>query len=317
MSRPSLYFTACITDPIAGWRCCKPRVLTFDEFLSIPPCTTGKHSTVDDAPPPEPKPQVDIEATIANAAPNNTHLPNSVPVPRIPTQAPTAQARQSTPAPPPESEDDDPDAPIQQGQTCRRKGCEVTYNGSREGEVCVHHPGAPLFHEGSKGYTCCKRRVLEFDQFLKLEGCKTKNRHLFVGAKKTGEEKVDTVRYGCCQSSRFRAQNANRASRNDFYQTSTSVIASFYLKKIDKEKSSVQFSSPNSIDLDLKTSDNKRYATQIELYAPIDTEKSAFKIMGTKLEFTLVKADGRGWPVLKADDPHSGEIIQAGRAGHA
>lgn len=53
------------------------------------------------------------------------------------------------------------------------------------------------------------------------------------------------------------------------------------------------------------------------LYAPIDPEKSAFKIMGTKLELTLVKADGRGWPVLKADDPHTGEIIQAGRAGTA
>ncbi|QDS74648.1 hypothetical protein FKW77_009285 [Venturia effusa] len=281
-----------------GWRCCKPRVLTFDEFLSIPPCTTGKHSTVDDTAPPEAKPQADVDVTIARSAPKDAELPNTVPVPRIPTQAPTAQARQSTPAPPPESEDDDPDVPVQYGQTCRRKGCEVTYNGSREGEVCVHHPGAPIFHEGSKGYTCCKRRVLEFDQFLKLEGCKTKDRHLFVGAKRTGEEKLDTV-------------------RNDFYQTSTSVIASLYLKKIDKEKSTVKFSSPNTVDLDLRTSDNKRYATQIELYAPIDTGKSAYKIMGTKLEFTLVKADGRGWPVLRADDPHSGEIIQAGRAGHA
>lgn len=61
----------------------------------------------------------------------------------------------------------------------------------------MHHPGAPIFHEGSKGYLCCKRRVLEFDQFLKLEGCKTKDRHLFVGAKKKAgvEEKLDTVRY--------------------------------------------------------------------------------------------------------------------------
>ncbi|KAI6807966.1 hypothetical protein KC350_g13541, partial [Hortaea werneckii] len=39
-----------------GWKCCKPRVLTFDEFMNIPPCTTGKHSTVDDTPAPEPQP---------------------------------------------------------------------------------------------------------------------------------------------------------------------------------------------------------------------------------------------------------------------
>jgi hypothetical protein len=174
-------------------------VLTFDEFLSIPPCTTGKHSTVDDTPTPEPQPTIDVEATVANSAPPEAELASSVAVPRIPQ----AQTRQATPAPPPESEDDDPDAPIQLGQTCRRKGCEATYNGNREGEVCVHHPGAPLFHEGSKGYTCCKRRVLEFDQFLKLEGCKTKDRHLFVGAKKTGEEKLDTVRYGCGISLNF------------------------------------------------------------------------------------------------------------------
>ena len=35
-----------------------------------------------------------------------------------------------------------------------------------------------LHHRG-KGYLCCKRRVLEFDEFLKIEGCK-KGRHVFV-----------------------------------------------------------------------------------------------------------------------------------------
>ena len=60
----------------------------------------------------------------------------------------------------------------------------------------------PIFHEGSKGYTCCKRRVLEFDEFMKIEGCKTKERHMFVGSGKRkgagagGEELLETVRYG-------------------------------------------------------------------------------------------------------------------------
>jgi hypothetical protein len=103
--------------------------------------------------------------------------------------------------------------------------------------------------------------------------------------------------------------------RHDFYQTSANVIASLYLKKIDKEKSSVKFTSATTIALDLLTSDSKRYAKDIKLFGAIDPEKSTFKIMGTKLELTLEKADGSGWPVLKADDPHTGEIIQAGRAG--
>lgn len=31
----------------------------------------------------------------------------------------------------------------------------------------------------SQGYLCCRRRVLEFDEFLKIEGCK-KGCHIFV-----------------------------------------------------------------------------------------------------------------------------------------
>lgn len=63
------------------------------------------------------------------------------------------------------------------------------------------------------------------------------------------------------------------------------------------------------------TTDNKSYVKTFDLYGPIIPEESTFKILGTKLEFTLKKADGQGWPVLKSDDPHTGEIIQAGRAG--
>jgi hypothetical protein len=120
---------------------------------------------------------------------------------RAPVAAPLPTA--TPPPPPPESEDDDPSLEIPKGKTCRRKACGKSYeNGDRDKEECVHHPGVPIFHEGSKGYTCCKRRVLEFDEFMKIEGCKTKNRHLFIGSggKKKGvsdggEEVLETVRY--------------------------------------------------------------------------------------------------------------------------
>jgi hypothetical protein len=67
--------------------------------------------------------------------------------------------------------------------------------------------------------------------------------------------------------------------------------------------------------VDLKTKDNKHYVSQISLYGKIDPEKSTFSIKGTKLEFTLAKSDGSGWPVLRSTDPRTGEIIQSGRAG--
>jgi len=105
--------------------------------------------------------------------------------------------------------------------------------------------------------------------------------------------------------------------RNDFYQTPTTVIASFYLKKIDKAKAKVTFSTPTTLELDLPTSDNKRYLATIPLYAPVDQKASQSKIMGTKLELTLVKADGSSWPVLRSDQGRTGEIIQIGQAGRA
>lgn len=177
---------------MTGWKCCKPRVLTFDEFLAIEPCTKGKHSDVDDTPAPEKVETPDIpNGTSVNLGSLSESLP--APAPRLPA----AQATPRTTTPAPESEDDDPSAPLKEGMACRRKGCGETFKGGdRTGEKCVYHPGVPIFHEGSKGYSCCKRRVLEFDQFMNMEGCKSKDRHLFVGkAKKEGEEeKVDTVR---------------------------------------------------------------------------------------------------------------------------
>jgi CS domain len=104
--------------------------------------------------------------------------------------------------------------------------------------------------------------------------------------------------------------------RTDFYQTPSTVIASFFLKKINKEQAKVQFQE-QSIILDLPTSDSppKRYGAEVPLFAPIVAEKSSYKILGTKLEVSLAKAEGSSWPVLRSDDPLTGEIIQIGRPG--
>lgn len=75
----------------------------------------------------------------------------------------------------------------------------------------------------------------------------------------------------------------------------------------------------SSVQLDLPTSDTppKRYRTEVPLFGPIDPAKTTFKIMGTKLEVTLAKAEVSSWPVLRADDRPTGEILQVGRAGKA
>ena len=95
------------------------------------------------------------------------------------------------------------------------------------------------------------------------------------------------------------------------------VHASYYLKKIKKEEAKIAFTSHNSIDVDLPTTDNTIYRATIQLYGAIDIEKSTYKIMGTKLDINLAKADSMSWAVLQADDPRTGEIIQTGKAGRA
>jgi hypothetical protein len=293
-----------LTDVAVGWECCKPRVLTFDEFMDIPGCTTGTHTTVVEAVKPKPAPApVDPSVAALEAALRPA-------VPRMAIATPTPEQ-----APPKEEADEDEEGvSVPDKAACKRKSCGVVYDGGdRSKEVCTHHPGAPIFHEGTKGWTCCKRRVMEFDEFLKIEGCTTKDKHVFVGKKKAvTEEKLETVRYVFPSPVMI---TTNDLKRTDFYQTTTSVIASIYLKGILKDDSSVKFSSDQTIDVDLKTKDSKHYASQIELFGKIDPEKSSFAIKGTKLEFTLAKSDGSGWPVLRSTDPRTGEIIQSGRAG--
>ncbi|RMD39233.1 hypothetical protein DV735_g5899, partial [Chaetothyriales sp. CBS 134920] len=247
-----------------GWKCCKPRVLTFDEFLVIPPCTTGKHSTVDDTPKEE-KPRLNEQ----DLPQDNAAVPVTKPIATsvgglasalsisglgapgrsaIPTMTATTASAPPPPPPPQAEEDSDEEGvEIPAGATCKRRKCGKSHDPkiARSEEKCVYHPGQPLFHEGSKGWTCCKRRVLEFEEFMKIQGL------------------------------------------------------SYFLKKIDKGRATVVFTS-KSTQLDLPTTDGKRFKKEIEWWGEIDAAKSQFKVLGTKLEMTLAKAgDVLSWPVLR------------------
>ena len=79
----------------------------------------------------------------------------------------------------------------------------------------------------------------------------------------------------------------------------------------------MEFVAPTTVILDLPTTDNKRYKTELPLFGSIDASRSTHKIMGTKLEMTLFKSDGLGWPVLRSDEDRGSGIIQVGQAGKA
>ncbi|KAF9532311.1 HSP20-like chaperone [Crepidotus variabilis] len=190
---------------------------------------------------------------------------------------------------------DDLNTPVPVGTICRRKGCgvafasdEVNRQGNGEGTICYFHPLPPIFREGSKGYLCCKRRVLEFDEFLKIKGCQT-GRHCFISVvtETKTEEQVDC--------------------RMDHYQTPDQVHVSVFAKHVDKERSSVQFEDVKVI-LDLYLPSNKRFTRTIELFGPITPGESAFQFFGTKVELHLQKSDRRSWTVLEKTDSNLGNI---------
>ncbi|KAM6949490.1 cysteine and histidine-rich domain-containing protein 1 [Aplochiton taeniatus] len=60
---------------------------------------------------------------------------------------------------------------------CYNKGCGERFDADKNNQdVCLHHPGVPIFHDALKGWSCCKKRTTDFSEFLSIKGC-TRGRH--------------------------------------------------------------------------------------------------------------------------------------------
>jgi CHORD len=129
-----------------GHSCCKKRVTSFDEFLTLPGCTSGSHST----------------ETVSRPAPVSTapavgavSVPMSVDAAGVETYGTLKSATPAPVIPPPALEEkkpepleqDDPSVPVQKGTKCRRLGCNAEHisdevsRGNGPGAICVFHPG--------------------------------------------------------------------------------------------------------------------------------------------------------------------------------
>ncbi|KAG2149376.1 chord-domain-containing protein, partial [Suillus clintonianus] len=284
-------------EGLKSWSCCsdvnKP-VLDFDEFMKIPGCTVSSHS--DEAP------QVPAPAAKTSSADTNLTMKETKDgVEVYSTGAPkVASPKPSESIPPvvtPVVEDeDDLSVPITSGTICKRSGCgaafvsdEMNRIGDGDKTICTYHPAAPIFHEGSKGYLCCKRRVLEFDEFLKIEGCK-KGRHVFAPKQRTESQ---AEQFTDC--------------RVDHYQTPKEVHVSVFAKQADKEKSIVTIEE-NQIHFDLYLPGSKRFRRTIVLFGPVDPDASSAKFYNTKVEAVLKKLDTRSWTLLEKTTRDLGNI---------
>lgn len=58
------------------------------------------------------------------------------------------------------------------GTVCKNGGCGCAYESPEsDSNVCIHHPGVPIFHEGLKFWSCCQKRTSDFSAFLAQKGC--------------------------------------------------------------------------------------------------------------------------------------------------
>lgn len=88
--------------------------------------------------------------------------------------------------------------------------------------------------------------------------------------------------------------------RDDWYQSNEEVTVTIYAKNINRDTLSVDFGS-RSVAISFPSSDNSEYNYNIDpLFGEIDTAQSSFKVYGTKLEVSLVKAAAGKWASLEA-----------------
>ncbi|KAJ0175486.1 hypothetical protein K1T71_008645 [Dendrolimus kikuchii] len=55
---------------------------------------------------------------------------------------------------------------------CYNRGCGQLFNPNcNDKDECCHHPGAPVFHDAYKGWSCCNKKSVDFTEFLNIKGC--------------------------------------------------------------------------------------------------------------------------------------------------
>jgi len=254
-----------------GWSCCGgKKFLTFEEMMAVPPCASGRHVPAEVrkivAPPkPEATPtsvkMVGNEAGVEHYVAKGAAPPPSISTPAVPPPAPKVEVP------------DAPDAVIPLGAKCLHLTCNATFQGDHSrAEECRYHSGSPLFHEGSKGWTCCQKGgTLIFEDFLTAPPCAT-GKHKFVP-----EAKLEPL-------------------RRDWYQMGDFVTIAIYAKGA-KPTTSASFEERRlTAKLDLPSGLREE---AIELAGAIDPAASSCKVASTKVELRLKKRDRGDWKTLE------------------
>ncbi|XP_056231152.1 cysteine and histidine-rich domain-containing protein 1a [Seriola aureovittata] len=171
----------------------------------------------------------------------------------------------------------------------RRRQLLRYYSGSAsDREECKHHPGLPVFHEGMKYWSCCRKKTSDFNTFLSQQGFTTGS-HLW--RKHNQGMKVKPCRF-------------------DWHQTGSQVIISIYAKNSSPELSYVEANS-TTVNMRVVFEGDKEFEQNISLWGAVEVKSSVVNLMAAKMEVSLKKAEPIMWahldlPFLPKDQEQGG-----------
>ncbi|XP_056156683.1 cysteine and histidine-rich domain-containing protein 1 [Lampris incognitus] len=281
-------------DALKGWSCCRKRTTDFSEFLSIKGCTRGRHSNEK---PPEPlRPEVSSDKgemkhgnhqeiiyrgpksaeTLQKERPSSDEVKTKLPQKVSPSLSQVLEKLYISNKAEREKEENQV---VVHGTRCKNAGCKTIYQGPETDlEVCTHHPGAPVFHEGYKYWSCCCIQTIDFNAFLDQKGCSTGKHRWFP--------KQDKKKVAC---------------RYDWHQTGKNVVVTIYAKNANPEFSYVE-ASRTVLTCHIQFEDDKVFKKDFHLWGVIDVKKSNVNMVPSKVEVSLCKADAVAWG--KLEDPN-------------
>uniref|UniRef100_A0A8B9LBY0 Cysteine and histidine-rich domain-containing protein 1-like n=1 Tax=Astyanax mexicanus TaxID=7994 RepID=A0A8B9LBY0_ASTMX len=281
-------------DALKGWSCCKKRTTDFSEFLSIQGCARGRHSNVK---PEEPlRPEVTSDKgeqkqhsgneiiyqgpksaeKLQKERPSSDEPKSKLKVKVSPSLTQILEKMEITER---EKKQQIESKGVIVGTKCKNAGCKTLYQGPEtDAEICTHHPGAPVFHEGYKYWSCCCIKTIDFNAFLDQKGC-TAGKHRWI-------PKQDKKKVAC---------------RHDWHQTGNQVVVTIYAKNASPENSYVE-ANRTVLTCHIQFETDKVFHKDIHLWGVVDVKSSLVNMVPSKVEVTLKKMDLVAWG--KLEDPH-------------
>ncbi len=90
--------------------------------------------------------------------------------------------------------------------------------------------------------------------------------------------------------------------KHDWYQTETTVVVEVRLKGCDREAVKCDFGPATlSVSAPVPGGDGSEYSLELDLCHPVLPEQCSFKVLSTKIEVRLRKAEGIRWSDLEGD----------------